>query len=96
MNEEIIATLEAARSRLFEKGWMQGGIGRPEGPNCLWGAIRYSLGNEALVSDLIQLLNGVIGLPRYAIGGFNDKESTTFGDVIEVIDKAILVTKEKL
>lgn len=93
-NEEQIALLRAAKERLFSKGWVQGGIGGINGPNCLVGAVKYSANNGifrqsylAIERVLDDCFKGKGYLAPAAV--FNDNPATTFDDVIDVIDRAI-------
>lgn len=96
----VIEQLNNAKNRLLEQGWSQFTFGYEEGPNCLWGALHFSNPEEQTPRQAISALNYAIYGREHiftplSITGFNDGPSTTFNDVLDVIDQAISYEKEK-
>lgn len=91
-NDEQITVLRAVKERLFTKGWVQGDLGPPDGPNCIIGALRYSVNNGQIwqVNLAIEEVVDKCFKDRLSpVASFNDNEGTTFDDVLDVIDLTI-------
>ncbi len=92
MNE--IEILRAAKEHLFENGWQKGGMGPSEGPNCLAGAMGHSSRTAfdhvvfTALADNIESEHWK-GRGFYKVQWFNDQESTTFDDIVDLIDQTI-------
>lgn len=90
-NGDILDVLQTAKERLFEKGWQKDSLGRPKGPNCLMGAVLYAY--EDLFLTHLSCENAAYQALERTIGGqideFNDSATTTFNDVVDVIDLTI-------
>lgn len=94
-----VEKLQAARDYLIENGWHQGGVG-PRDPltaertgeeRCIIGAHwevcdRQSLSSKPALRYIARIEPGIIA--------FNDDPSTTFNDVMNLFDEAILLAKE--
>lgn len=104
-----VAILEGAKTQLMEHGWVKDHFSTPEGQMCMTTALRRAtekvLNTNGAPSDRVAvalqgdymavrktLINKV--LFGFEIINFNDRGSTTFTDVIEALDQAIIITKE--
>lgn len=98
-----IEVLRAAKERLFERGWQQGALGREEGPNCLVGSIIHIFNGMNYHSPIYRSLAENIGLDvsiwtdkdLWKVEYFNDQASTTFDDVIDLIDRTIKTLEQE-
>jgi len=98
--------LEAAKTRLMEKGWVRGRWGSKEGPNCAGGALiaeglkcnDYLLGEGSSKYLAERFLVGAIqhrGFGNmFSIPTWNDKIAKDFNDVVALFDEAIILAKE--
>lgn len=109
--EDVLEILQRAKTRLLERGWMQGTSGHSQGPNCLRGAIYWetyevvkdeSRGSRAqtLAEGLFMKAAGGYDSPsllfRDTIWAWNDFDGRTESEVHEVLDEAIRLAKEAL
>lgn len=90
-NGDTLDLLQAAKERLFTKGWMKGSLGLPSGSNCLMGAVCYASKGFPLTYPSIE--HGAYDALEWTIGGkideFNDHPDTSFDDVVDAIDRTI-------
>lgn len=97
-----IELLRAAKERLFEKGWKQGSLGLEPGPNCLVGALFHTLNVIDSTHSVYQFLAENINVDGWRPGNhlwkveyFNDQASTTFDDIIDLIDRTIKTLEQE-
>lgn len=94
INRKARTCLLSTRERLTTKGWTKGVVGESEGPNCLMGAMGFSFEDESWAQDYtVNIMRDI--LLGDAIVLFNDAPSTTFEDVLELIDNTILYLEEE-
>lgn len=92
-------TLERAKTALLERGWCKGIFMNDEGQVCLGGSfMRVAHLFETQRGDYGKAIK-YIGEEIYPLGfknipHFNDSIDTSFEDVINVLDRAILKAKE--
>lgn len=94
---DIVELLREAKERLFEKGWQQGSLGREEGPNCLVGSLIHTLNGVNYTHPVYHFLAENIGLDigswtgkdLWKVEYYNDQASTTFDDIVDLIDRTI-------
>lgn len=98
-----IEILRAAKERLFERGWNQGSLGLEVGPNCLVGSIfhashvTYTHPVYQLLAENIRLDDESVwsGRDLWKVEYFNDQESTTFDDIVDLIDHTIKTIEQE-
>lgn len=98
MNKEEIRLLTAVKERLFTTGWKKGGSGNSDGPNCLIGALyaeHQVLGLDYVSFDKAELTLYNISDDNLGVAHFNDLRSTSFDDVVELLDKAVKVLESE-
>lgn len=76
--------------RLETHGWQKGGNGGSEGPNCLMGAMLYTIGRSVYYQRLRDALPG--GYSNVA--SFNDDPNTTYEDVVLLLKRAAELERE--
>ena len=95
--------LTEARRRLLEDGWIQGKYQDDNGL-CAAGAVLVSQGHAAVFNDMHWRENPALNLlqelcpstpSRAGLTFWNDDPKTTFNDVMELFDKAIIVAKSR-
>lgn len=95
MKLEVIAILRDAKEYLFEKGWHKGDYGTEDGSVCLAGAcLMVQFGNfyqaSPLDDEVTNTLNKVCKEEGFTnIAAFNDEDTTSFDDVLNILDKTI-------
>lgn len=97
-NEQTAAeVIREARNVLFERGWAQNAYTAGDGSVCIRKAIRLADARDAaqveyrgsIARDCCEALSAALGDPSVLAGlAFNDLPSTTFDDVLEVLDRA--------
>lgn len=92
----VTQILQVARDRL-DKGWHQGDLGDYHSDNggvCAYGALIYArdtmnFNNINLMADVIPILRRLLPQGQKSLPGFNDAETTTKEDVLNLFDKAL-------
>lgn len=99
-----VEILRATKERLFEKGWRKGKLGPKEGPNCLVGSIYHATHvpiNHVIYQLLAENTNLDVhfhlgeGKGVWEVESFNDQESTTFDDIMDLIDRTIKTLEQE-
>jgi hypothetical protein len=93
--------IREGRNILFERGWHKGGYEGPDGSVCVVGACRAALLGDACLPTSHEQSNDFTAIFDEALGGgwreaseFNDSPSTTFDDVIELLDRAEKIAEQ--
>lgn len=93
-----VEILTEARSILETKGWCKGHFRKDTGERCLLGAIREAAGrydepprDEDYDAYFTAMCTVTERVPSHSglITYFNDNHSTTYADVLDVLDKSI-------
>lgn len=94
---EASEVLDNAKTAIIERGWCKNALVDMDGRLCLLGAIQFGEHGRAGVG--VRIHDGAFTalrsvLPRFA-AGWNNAPERTFGDVIDALDEARLVAKQR-
>lgn len=90
-----VASLEAVKTVLFDNGWCQHTLEDEEGRYCIVGAVIHAHeGAQEASWQSSETMHAIHRVSNGDVVNFNNAPTTTFSDIIDLIDAAILQVKE--